>query len=61
MDPFGRSGGDNAYNCCDNYMNPSVNPRHLWSGHDSTRWYADPEGWDVHERSCLRCSPNEDD
>lgn len=40
-------------------MSPSLNPRHLWHEHDSTRWYVDPEGWNEHARSCERddCLP----
>ena len=57
MTPFGRSAGDYSYPCCDNYAKSEVNPRHLWSGHDSTRYYTDPEGWAEHEASCEECRP----
>ncbi len=33
---------------------------HLWSQHDSTRHYADPEGWAAHEASCDQCRPEEE-
>lgn len=57
MYPLGRSAGEYAHYCCDNYANPRVNPRHLWDEHDSTRWYTDPEGWNEHEKNCPKCNP----
>ena len=56
MTPFGRSAPLDMYQCCENYSKSAVNPRHLWSIHDSTRWYTDPEGWAEHERNCLECT-----
>ena len=44
-----------ASDCCDLRYDARVNPRHLWSEYDSTRWYFDPEGWDSHEASCPEC------
>lgn len=61
MNPFGRSSPIGAEGCCDNYAKSDINPRHLWSEHDSTRWYTDPEGWADHEANCKECSPEEDD
>jgi hypothetical protein len=29
---------------------------HLWSEHDSTRHYVDPEGWAAHVASCAECA-----
>lgn len=58
MYPRGRDAGLYAQYCCDKYQDWDVNPRHLWSEHDSTRWYTDPEGWNEHERTCERCSPD---
>lgn len=55
MAPVGRSAGEYFYHCCESYMDPAVNPRHLWSEHDSTRWYADKEGWNKHEQTCEQC------
>lgn len=57
MQPFGRSGAD--YVCCDNYAKSALNPRHLWSEHDSTRIYTDPAGWAAHAAACERedCTP----
>lgn len=56
MNPFGRSAPLGAEGCCDNYAK-SDNPRHLWSEHDSTRHYTDPEGWAAHEAACQQCGP----
>lgn len=61
MYPFGRFAGEYAHYCCDNFADPKINPQHLWSEHDSTRWYTDPEGWDAHEATCPECKPQEDD
>ena len=41
--------------------NSRKNTMHLFSEHDSTRWYHDKEGWDAHEASCRECSPDDDD
>lgn len=60
MNPLGRSAPLGAEGCCDNYMKSAVNPRHLWSIHDSTRWYTDPEGWEEHESNCETCNPDEE-
>lgn len=56
MTPFGRSAGEGLYQCCDSYQDSTLNPRHLWSAHDSTRFYSDPEGWAAHEADCAECS-----
>jgi hypothetical protein len=55
MYPFGRS--HVGYECCENYADSNLNPRHLWNEHDSTRWYTDPEGWDEHVATCEECTP----
>ncbi len=57
MNPLGRSAPMSDYVCCENYSRSEFNPRHLWSIHDSTRWYTDPEGWAQHEASCVECGP----
>lgn len=54
MNPFGRSAGDYAHYCCENYAKSEINPRHLWNEHDSTRWYTDPVGWTLHTQLCVR-------
>jgi hypothetical protein len=54
MTPLGRSVPVGYFQCCDNYAKSDVNPRHLWTAHDSTRWYTDPEGWNDHAKSCDR-------
>ena len=59
FDPFGRDGGLYEHTCCDLRFDVSVNPRHLWHEHDSTRWYTDPEGWNAHEATCKECNPND--
>lgn len=61
MYPFGRSVGVEAWECCENRMDSSINPRHLWGIHDSTRHYTDPVGWAEHEASCAECSPEDTD
>jgi hypothetical protein len=55
MPPAGRSAPLEMHICCDNCADSTVNPRHLWSIHDSTRWYTDPEGWKAHVSSCDDC------
>ncbi len=30
-------------------------PPHLWSEHDDSRHYSDPEGWAAHVASCADC------
>jgi hypothetical protein len=51
----------NINECCDAVrMNPRMNPCHLWSEHDSTRHYTDPEGWAKHEQSCEQCRGDDD-
>lgn len=58
MDPFGRDSGDYPDRCCEeSFSDKTLNPRHLWSIHDSTRWYSDPDGWTEHEAECERCNP----
>jgi len=44
-------------NCCDNYQEPSINPRHLCDEHDRARQYVDKDGWDKHYDACPRCNP----
>lgn len=61
MAPFGRSVSAYAHECCESRMDGSINPRHLWGIHDSTRWYTDPEGWIAHEQGCAECSPELDE
>lgn len=61
MTPFGRSAPMAMYQCCENYAKSTVNPRHLWNEHDSTRWYADPNGWAEHEFHCQECGEQEDE
>ncbi len=41
--------------CCAEAQNTQANTRHLWSEHDSTRHYTDPEGWAAHVRDCEEC------
>lgn len=55
MQPRGRSAPLSAHVCCDNYQKFEINPRHLWSVHDSARVYSDPDGWTNHVRSCEEC------
>lgn len=55
MTPCGRSAPFPELLCCDNYADSTINPRHLWDEHDSTRWYTDPEGWAAHEAGCDYC------
>jgi len=56
MTPCGRDAGPEKYPCCDTYMDPQANPRHLWNEHDSTRWYVDQAGWNEHEAVCPICN-----
>ena len=57
--PFGRD--DRAPSCTcepregDGLDWEAVRRRHLWSEHDSARWYIDPEGWKAHEAACETC------
>ena len=47
----------NIPTCCDDSrIDPLVNRRHLWSEHDDTRWYTDPDGWAAHVAECDRCA-----
>lgn len=56
MPPRGRSAPMDYWLCCEEYQyDPNVNTCHLWSEHDSTRWYTDPEGWVKHETECTIC------
>lgn len=59
MKPVGRDAAEH-HPCCDNERDPNKNSRHLWSIHDSTRYYTDPEGWNKHERECRQCSGDDD-
>ena len=61
--PRGRDGGFMTYEapCCEAVVwDSDVNTAHLWSEHDSTRWYTDREGWDEHEKNCPKCNGDED-
>lgn len=58
MQPAGRSVAIEAYGSycnedCQGYREDSK--RHLWSEHDSTRRYTDPDGWAAHEADCEQC------
>lgn len=55
MNPRGCSLPMGVSDCCYRADVPLVNPRHLWSVHDSNRCYNDPEGWAAHEASCVEC------
>lgn len=44
-----------SHPCCDLYMDPNINKRHLWSEHDSSRSYVDQDGWASHVDSCKEC------
>lgn len=55
MTPLGRSVPLGAYVPCDCYRDVSLNKRHLWSIHDDTRSYSDPEGWAAHAAFCEQC------
>ena len=59
MNPFGRSSGLEGYDCCNNWAKSEINPRHLWTEHDSTRIYTDPDGWAAHELECAQCRGDE--
>lgn len=61
MKPLGRSSALEEYICCERYSSAELNPRHLWSEHDSTRHYTDPEGWAAHEATCTECRGDEDE
>ena len=39
----------------------AINTMHLFSEHNSTRVYTDPEGWADHEANCAKCGPQPDD
>lgn len=41
--------------CCREARYSAANQRHLWSEHDSTRGYSDPEGWAEHVTGCEEC------
>jgi hypothetical protein len=60
MNPWGRDAGMGAEICCDNYARSDINTRHLWSEHDSDRYYTDPDGWAAHEAACVECGPEKD-
>ena len=57
MTPIGRSWPDWLYPCCENYMRPELNSRHLWDRHDDARHYVDPDGWADHYAQCVDCNP----
>lgn len=60
MTPRGRSAPLEMFQCCDNYADPRINPRHLWSEHDDTRSYVDPDGWAAHVAQCDQCQGDSD-
>ena len=45
----------NPADCCEEARTGPLNVRHLWSEHDSTRHYTDPEGWAEHVKNCEDC------
>jgi len=57
LPPYGRSVPLGYDTCGDECRYAPINVRHLWDEHDSDRWYADPQGWTQHERTCGTCSP----
>lgn len=62
MAPRGRSVPPEAqpsFCACEGASDGAVNPRHLWSQHDSDRAYTDPSGWAAHQRSCSQCRGDE--
>lgn len=61
MPPGGASLPQGMTRCCERVYDRRINPRHLWDEHDSTRYYADPDGWNQHKASCATCNPNGDD
>lgn len=50
----------NLPQCCEEAVSTPYNTRHLWSEHDSTRYYTDPEGWEEHVAGCEKCRPEGD-
>ena len=56
MWPAGRSKPMDAYSHECEEENSRKNTMHLFSEHDSTRWYHDKEGWKAHEDTCLECN-----
>jgi len=60
LNPHGRSVAMEAYEaeCCRQAKGSPLNKRHLWSIHDSTRIYTDPQGWAAHEAACVECNPD---
>lgn len=61
LPPRGRDVGSRHINaCCEGPWHESHNPRHLWSEHDSTRHYTDPEGWAAHVSGCAECREDEE-
>jgi len=61
MWPRGRSQPPEAYSHECEEENSRKTTMHLFSEHDSTRHYHDPEGWAAHEAACSRCNPEDDD
>jgi hypothetical protein len=60
--PIGRSvpmeaaGSDCDYDCPGYAQEPK--PPHLWSEHDSNRYYTDPDGWNAHLKECEKRKGN---
>lgn len=59
MTPIGRDPGMSGSVLCECYQYDSQNQRHLWSVHDCSRIYNDPEGWAAHEATCDQCRGDE--
>ena len=56
MWPAGRSAPLGTFECCELSGRPAINTRHLFSEHDSDRYYFDREGWDAHYSTCEQCN-----
>lgn len=57
--PLAMANGYCDNDCAGYHQDPK--PPHLWSEHDSTRHYTDPEGWAEHEKACPVCRPDCDE
>ncbi|MCC7061049.1 MAG: hypothetical protein IT508_12535 [Burkholderiaceae bacterium] len=56
LTPRGRSAPLECFSdCCEEHKNSTLNRRHLWDEHDSTRIYTDPVGWEAHVKQCKSC------